>query len=47
VAGRGWGRGVGDHILKEYNTMYLTRFRTYKIVLRPQIKTKEVREPQT
>ncbi len=22
---------VGDHILQEFNTLYLTRFRTYKI----------------
>ncbi len=24
---------VGDHILQEFNTLYLTRFRTYKIAL--------------
>jgi hypothetical protein len=30
VAGRGWGMlsCVGDHILQEFNTMYLTTFRT-------------------
>jgi hypothetical protein len=26
---------VGDHILYEFNTLYLTRFRTYKIALPP------------
>ncbi len=26
---------VGDHILQEFNTLYLTRFRTYKIALPP------------
>ncbi len=41
VAGRGWGGGgllsyVGDHILQEFNTLYLTRYRTYKIALPPQ-----------
>jgi hypothetical protein len=30
--GRGVLRTVGDHILQEFNTLYLTRFRTYKIV---------------
>jgi hypothetical protein len=41
VAGRGWGVGssVGDHILHELNTLYLTRFRTYKIARPPQEKT--------
>jgi hypothetical protein len=46
LAGRGWGGGgllscVVDHILQEFNTLYsyLTRFRTYKIVLPPQTKT--------
>jgi hypothetical protein len=24
---------VGDHILQEFNTLYLTRFRTYKIAI--------------
>jgi hypothetical protein len=27
---------VGDHILQEVNTLYLTIFRTYKIALPPQ-----------
>ncbi len=30
---------VRDHILQEFYTMYLTRFRTYKIALPPQTKT--------
>jgi hypothetical protein len=30
---------VGDHILQEINTLYLTRFRTYKIARPPQTKT--------
>ncbi len=30
---------VGDHILQEFNTLFLTRFRTYKIALPPQTKT--------
>ena len=34
---------VGDHILREFNTVYLTRFRTYKIVRPPQTKTWERR----
>ncbi len=40
VAGRGWGvlSPVGDHILQEFNTLYLTRFRTYKIVDHPKLK---------
>jgi hypothetical protein len=29
---------VGDHILQEFNTLFLTRFRTYKIALPPQAK---------
>ncbi len=39
-AGRGWVMlsFVGDHILQEFNTLYLTRFRTYKIALPPQRK---------
>ncbi len=28
-----------DHILQEFNTLFLTRFRTYKIVSPPQTKT--------
>jgi hypothetical protein len=33
VWGRGWGvlSSVGDHNLQEFNTLYKTRFRTYKI----------------
>jgi hypothetical protein len=42
VAGRGWGEGVlscvGDHIQREFNTLFLTRFRAYKIARPPQIK---------
>jgi hypothetical protein len=40
VAGRGWGvlSCVGDHILQEFNTLFLTRFRNYKIALPPQTK---------
>jgi hypothetical protein len=30
---------VGDHILQEFNTLFLTRFRTYKTALPPQTKT--------
>ncbi len=30
---------VGDHILQEYKTLFLTRFRTYKIATPPQTKT--------
>ncbi len=30
---------VGDHILQVFNTLYLTRFRTYKIATPPQTKT--------
>jgi hypothetical protein len=41
VGGGGGGGGgvlsfVGDHILQEFNTLYLTRYRTYKIALPPQ-----------
>jgi hypothetical protein len=38
------GVGVGvlscvvDHILQEFDTLFLTRFRTYKIALSPQTK---------
>jgi hypothetical protein len=38
---------VGDHILQEFNTLFLTRFRTYNIALTPQTKTYERRGPQT
>ncbi len=30
---------VVDHILQEFHTWFLTRFRTYKIATPPQIKT--------
>jgi hypothetical protein len=38
--GRGGGvlSPVGDHILQEFNILYLTRFRTYKIARPPQTK---------
>jgi hypothetical protein len=41
VCGRGWEVliCVGDLILQEFNTLYLTRFRTYKIALPPEKKT--------
>ncbi len=41
VAGRGWGllSPVGANILQEFNTLYLTRFRTYKIARPPITKT--------
>jgi hypothetical protein len=29
---------VGDHILQELNTLYLTRFRTYKMLDYPKHK---------
>jgi hypothetical protein len=32
---------VGDHILQEFNTLYLTRFRTYKIPRPPKTKPGE------
>ncbi len=39
-----WGGGgvlscVVEHILQEFNTLFLTRFRTYKIATPPQTKT--------
>jgi hypothetical protein len=40
----GWGGGEGvlncvvDHIQQEFNTLFLTRFRTYKIATPPQTK---------
>jgi hypothetical protein len=42
--GGGGGGGVelccvGDHILQELNSLFLTRFRTYKIATPPQTKT--------
>jgi hypothetical protein len=30
---------VVDHILQEFNTLFLTRFRTYNIATPPQTKT--------
>ncbi len=30
---------VGDHILQEFNTLFLTKFRTYKIARPPQTRT--------
>jgi hypothetical protein len=38
VQGGVWG-SVADQILQEFNILYLTRFRTYKIVRLPQTKT--------
>ncbi len=45
LARRMWGGGgwvlncVGDHILKEFSTLFITRFRTYKIALTSPTKT--------
>jgi hypothetical protein len=41
LAGRGWVvlSPAGDHILLEFNTLYLTRFRTYKIARPPDTNT--------
>jgi hypothetical protein len=41
VAGRGWGllHPIGDHILWEFDTLYLNRIRTYQIDRPPQTKT--------
>ncbi len=36
VGGGGVLSFFGDHILQEFNTLYLTRYRTYKIALPPQ-----------
>jgi hypothetical protein len=38
VGGGGVLRCVVDHILQEFNTLFLTRFRTYKIATPPQTK---------
>ncbi len=40
VAGSGWGvfSPIGDHILWEYNTLYLNSLRTYKIARPPKQK---------
>jgi hypothetical protein len=37
----GWGvlSCIVDHIQQEFNTLFLTRFRTYKIATQPQTKT--------
>ncbi len=37
----------GDHILQEFNTLFLITFRTYKIDTPPQTKTYEGRGLQT
>jgi hypothetical protein len=37
---------VGDHILKEFNTLDLTRFKIFKIARPPLTKTSEGRGPQ-
>ncbi len=37
---------VGAHILLEFYTLFLTRFRNYKIALPPQTKTYKGRLPQ-
>ncbi len=50
VVGRGWRvlSPVGDHILQQFKTLYLTRFRTYKIARPPQtITLGEESGPQT
>jgi hypothetical protein len=39
AGGGGVLSAVGDHILQEFNTLYLTSFRPYKIVIPPQTKT--------
>ena len=40
VGGGGWGvlKCTVDHILQEFYTLFLTRFRTYKIASPPQTK---------
>jgi hypothetical protein len=41
VDGKGWGvllSPVRDHILQEFNTVYVTRFKTYKNARPPQTK---------
>jgi hypothetical protein len=43
---RSVNRGEGDQVVWSY-TVYLTRFRTYKIALPPQSKTYEGRGLQT
>ncbi len=39
VGGRGVLNCVVDHILQEFKTLFLTRFRTYKTATPPQTKT--------
>ncbi len=46
LTGGKWIGLCGEHIQELY-TVYLTRFRTYKIVLPPQTRTQEGRGPQT
>ncbi len=38
---------VGDHILQEFNTLFMTRFRNYKIARPLRTKTKEEKGPET
>jgi hypothetical protein len=40
--GGGWGvlSCVADHILQEFNSLFLTRFRTYKIATRAPLQSK-------
>jgi hypothetical protein len=40
-AGRGWGAlsCIGEHILPEFNILFLAKFRTDKIAIPPQTKT--------
>ncbi len=35
----GFAVSVGDHILQEFYTLYLTRFRAFKIAKPPQTNT--------
>jgi hypothetical protein len=46
MGGGGVLNHVGDHILQEFNILYLTRLRTYRIARPPQTKTWEGRWPQ-
>ncbi len=47
LGGGGMLSYVGDHILQEFNTLFLTRFRNYKIASSTKTKTLEGRGPQT
>jgi hypothetical protein len=38
---------VGGHFLQDFNTLYLTKFRTSKFARPPQTKSYEERGPQT